>query len=254
MRLNAIWPDRSSLRKIYWIFILLLATVNCSSYTNHYTMSEKDFTRARNRLVAVDLSPHIKNTRVLDAIYQVPRHLFVPPELQSQAYLNQALEIGYGQTISQPLVVAMMTEALDPKPDQRVLEIGTGSGYQAAVLSHLVAEVYTVEIIRGLSESTAKLLKNLGIKNIHCRLSDGSFGWSEHAPYDSIIVTAAPTELPNELVLQLKEGGRLVIPVGYHQQKLKLFIKENGTLLEKDLGDVRFVPMTGDVLNKAQPK
>jgi len=207
--------------------------------------SERHFDEQRHQLVYGDLASSISDRRVLEALNQTPRHLFVPPELVPQAYLNRALSIGYGQTISQPLIVAMMTSALNPLPGQRILEIGTGSGYQAAVLSRLVADVYTIELIDSLARSTASLLDSLNLKNIHCRTGDGNLGWAEHAPFDGIMVTAAPEQIPPALTAQLKEGGRMVIPVGSSNQRLKVLRKRDGKLVEEDLGAVRFVPMLG---------
>ena len=188
------------------------------------------------------------NMQVMQAMNEVPRHQFVSEEMRGQAYDNQPLPIGYGQTISQPYIVALMTDLLQTQPEQRVLEIGTGSGYQAAVLSQLVTQVYSIEIIEELGKSTAQLLDRLGYKNIETRIADGYDGWPDQAPFDSIIVTAAISHIPPPLVLQLKKGGRMVIPVGTRFQTQYL------TLVEKDMqGDVTtrqvlpvyFVPFTG---------
>ena len=188
------------------------------------------------------------NMQVMQAMNDVPRHQFVSEEMRGQAYDNQPLPIGYGQTISQPYIVALMTDLLQPQPEQRVLEIGTGSGYQAAVLSQLVTQVYSIEIIEELGKSTAQLLDRLGYKNIETRIADGYDGWPDQAPFDSIIVTAAISHIPPPLVQQLKKGGRMIIPVGTRFQTQYL------TLVEKDMqGDVTtrqvlpvyFVPFTG---------
>jgi len=190
----------------------------------------------------------IKNPRVLSAMTQVPRHLFVPPESQPLAYEDRPLTIGHGQTISQPYVVAAMTELIDPKEGEQVLEVGTGSGYQAAVLSHLVKHVYSVEIVKELAEEAKDRLHQLGYSNITVKHGDGFHGWAEHAPFDAIVVTAAPETVPAPLLEQLKPGGRLVIPVGSQEkwQNLKLIMKaRDGTLFEKDIMPVRFVPFTG---------
>jgi protein-L-isoaspartate(D-aspartate) O-methyltransferase len=207
------------------------------------------FDAARERMIREQLtspSRGIKNPRVLDAMRQVPRHELVPKELRSLAYRDSPLPIGYGQTISQPFIVAFMTEQLDPKPENRVLEIGTGSGYQAAVLSPLVAEVYTIEIVEPLAKRATADLKRLGYTNVHVKAGDGYKGWPEHAPFDAIIVTCAPDRVPPALVEQLKEGGRMVIPVGDGQnQLLYLMEKKEGKITQRAVLPVRFVPMTG---------
>ena len=237
----------------YWLIIACLSFVSCGSLsiTNLIDMGTNDdkYTVSRAHLVWGELSPRIKDIRVLKAIESIPRHLFVPQELASQAYLNRALAIGFGQTISQPLIVALMTEALQTTNTDRILEIGTGSGYQAAVLSQLVAEVYTVEILRPLAERTAQHLTRQGYTNIKCLTADGSDGWQAHAPYDGIIVTASPKKLPLNLLNQLKIGGRIVFPVGEHEQRLKVITKSRDEITETDLGPVRFVPMTGKSLS-----
>ncbi|MBE0575202.1 MAG: protein-L-isoaspartate(D-aspartate) O-methyltransferase [Desulfuromonadales bacterium] len=186
--------------------------------------------------------------RVMEAMEQVPRDAFVPPELIDYAFDNGPLPIGEGQTISQPYIVALMTDLLEPQPSQTILEIGTGSGYQAAILSQLVKQVYSLEIIPSLATQTAELLSRLGYDNIEVRTGDGHSGWPEHAPYDGIIITAAATHLPQALIGQLKPGGRLVIPVGlpYMSQELLLVEKDlMGKLHTSNVLDVAFVPMTG---------
>ncbi|NOQ52745.1 MAG: protein-L-isoaspartate(D-aspartate) O-methyltransferase [Desulfuromonadaceae bacterium] len=188
------------------------------------------------------------NPRVMEAIEQVPRDAFVPVELLDQAFDNGPLPIGQGQTISQPYIVALMTDLLDPQPTQTILEIGTGSGYQAAILSQLVQQVYSLEIIPSLAARAAELLSRLGYDNIEVRTGDGHSGWIEHAPYDGIIITAAATHLPQALLDQLKPGGRLIIPVGmpYMSQELLLVEKDlAGKLHTRDILGVAFVPMTG---------
>lgn len=210
----------------------------------------EQYANLRHDLVYGELSRTVRDQRVLNALDQIPRHRFVPAELQPQAYSNQALAIGHGQTISQPLIVARMTEALDLKPTDRILEIGTGSGYQAAVLSLLASEVFTIELIEPLGTATQALLSELGMHNINCRIGDGSYGWPEEAPFDGIIVTAAPGQIPPQLINQLKEGGKLAIPLGSETQRLKLYRKINGRLIEEDLGAVRFVPMLGDAYER----
>ncbi len=188
----------------------------------------------------------IKDQDVLAALDRVPRHEFVLEDDLSRAYENIPLPIGYGQTISQPYIVALMTELLELKKNDKVLEIGTGSGYQAAILAELVGEVYTVEIIKPLAERARKKLTAMGYKNIRFKIGDGYFGWRENAPYDAIIVTAAPEEIPVPLQQQLAEGGRLVVPVGPsgRVQTLWKYTKKGDTFLVEDHGLVRFVPFT----------
>jgi protein-L-isoaspartate(D-aspartate) O-methyltransferase len=188
----------------------------------------------------------VRDRDVLDAMKTVPRHLFVPNDLVDQAYEDHPLPIGYGQTISQPYIVALMTEKLGVKRGDRVLEIGTGSGYQAAVLAQLGVEVYSVEIVPELARAADKRLKQLGYP-VAVRQGDGYFGWEEYAPYDAIVVTAAPDHVPQPLVRQLRDGGRLVIPVGPRGsfQTLWQFIRQGNDLKVTDLGGVAFVPLVG---------
>jgi protein-L-isoaspartate(D-aspartate) O-methyltransferase len=187
----------------------------------------------------------ISDSRILRAMGSVPREKFVPKELRNSAYDDRPLPIGYGQTISQPFIVAFMTEQLQPKRSQRVLEIGTGSGYQAAVLSDLVAEVYTIEIVRPLAQRAETVLRELGYRNVQVKAGDGYKDWREHAPFDAIIVTAAPDHVPPPLVEQLKEGGRMVIPVGKSgSQKLYLLEKRGGQIRQTAVIAVKFVPLT----------
>ncbi len=189
----------------------------------------------------------IIDERVLTAMREVPRHEFVLDDLRGQAYEDRALPIGWEQTISQPYIVAFMTEALEPQPEHRVLEIGTGCGYQAAVLSLLVSEVCTIEIVEPLAARAAETLHRLGYDNVQVRSGDGHRGWPEESPFDSIIVTCAPEEIPAPLVEQLREGGRMIIPVGERgAQELILLEKHNGELRRKSVMCVAFVPMTGD--------
>ncbi len=191
----------------------------------------------------------VKDPLVLEAMNSVPRHLFVPANQQKKAYNDYPLPIGYGQTISQPYIVAYMTELLRMKPGDKILEIGTGSGYQAAVLAHITDQVYTVEIIRELAERTMKLVEELGYRDrVHIKVADGYYGWEEYAPYDGIIVTAAAGHVPPSLIEQLKPGGRIVIPVGavYQVQTLMVITKtEEGEIKTRSMLPVRFVPMTG---------
>jgi len=191
----------------------------------------------------------ITNERILDVMAEVPRHELVPESSRRQAYADSPLPIGHGQTISQPYIVAFMTEQLDPDPDDEILEIGTGSGYQAAVLAGLVEHVYTIEIVEPLAERARKDLERLGYDNVSVMAGDGFAGWEEHAPYDAIIVTCAPSRVPQPLVDQLKEGGRMVIPVGPENevQHLYLMRKRDGEVKRESILPVRFVPMTGEV-------
>jgi len=188
------------------------------------------------------------STRVMDAMDAVPRHRFVPARSIGSAYANRPLAIGHGQTISQPYIVALMTELLEPEPGDVMLEVGTGSGYQAAVLAQLVARVYTIEIIAPLAESATARLRTLGYQNVEVKKGDGYYGWPEHAPYDGIIVTAAASSIPPPLVAQLKPGGRMVIPVGapFHTQDLILLRKDaKGKVTTTSVLPVAFVPLTG---------
>jgi protein-L-isoaspartate(D-aspartate) O-methyltransferase len=202
---------------------------------------------ARNQMVDEDLAREgITNERVLASMRIVPRHLFVRPDLRRLAYFDQALDIGHKQTISPPYIVAYMTQVLDPQPTDVVLEIGTGSGYQAAVLSGLVQDVYTIEIVEPLGKATAKLLERLEYRNVHPLVGDGYLGWPEHAPFDKIIVTCSPEQVPQPLIEQLKDGGRLIVPLGErYQQVFHLFEKRGGELAETRLVPTLFVPMTG---------
>ena len=208
--------------------------------------AEVDFVAARKRMVERQIAARgITNQCVLRVMGDVPRHELVPAAYRAEAYADGPLPIGFGQTISQPYVVAFMTEQLDPKPSERVLEIGTGSGYQAAVLAGLVREVYTIEIVKDLAERVQKDLKRLGYTNIHTRAGDGYKGWPEAAPFDAVIVTCAPNAVPDALVAQLKEGGRMIIPVGGgFDQELYLLQKKGGKIEKRAVLPVRFVPMT----------
>lgn len=185
----------------------------------------------------------VKDTAVLDAVGKVPRHEFVPDEYDGESYDDHPLPIGHGQTISQPYIVAYMSEMLELGPGDRVLEIGTGSGYQAAVLAEIADEVYTIEIVPELARSAEAVLKRLGYDNVHVRLGDGYKGWPEHAPFDKIIVTAAPPHIPEALVEQLEPGGLMAIPVGTFFQELLLVRKTEDGFTKKTRIPVRFVPM-----------
>ena len=200
------------------------------------------------RATAIHINKKSFNKAVMKAMDSVPRHEFVPASLYSKAYENRPLPIGYGQTISQPYIVALMTDLVQPQPGQHVLEIGTGSGYQAAVLAELVERVYSIEIIEQLGESTKLRLDRLGYNNIKTRIADGYNGWPEQAPFDSILVTAAISHIPPPLVAQLKKGGRMVIPVGtrFQTQYLTLVEKDlQGTVTTRQVLPVIFVPFTG---------
>jgi len=204
-----------------------------------------DLAAQRQLMVQEQLRPRgIRDARVLAAMSKVPREEFVPSESRAASYEDGPLPIGYDQTISQPYIVAFMTEQLRSKPSDRVLEIGTGSGYQAAILAELVAEVYTIEIVEPLAKNAEATLQRLNYKNVHVKAGDGYRGWPEHAPFDAIIVTCAPDHVPQQLTDQLKDGGRMVIPVGERfAQQLYLLEKKNGQLKESATLPVRFVPM-----------
>lgn len=215
--------------------------------------------RQRARMVERQIAARdVHDPRVLEAMRKVPRHLFVPPEQAAHAYEDMPLPIGLGQTISQPYIVALMTQLADPRPGDRVLEIGTGSGYQAAVLAELVSEVYTIEIVEPLAAEATHRLQELGYDNVQVRAGDGYAGWPEHAPFDIVMLTAAPEQVPQPLLDQLKPGGRLVAPVGSQLlgQELRLIRKRaDGTLRTTRIAPVRFVPFTrkpdGDALDEA---
>ena len=226
--------------RIIFLFMFLFLATQCSAQP----ADDDPYAYQRRKMVERQImSRGIKDPRVLEAMRQVKRHLFVPPSYSAQSYEDHPLPIGEGQTISQPYIVGLMTELLDLDGSERVLEIGTGSGYQAAILGELAQEVYTIEIVEKLANRSALLLQEIGYENIQVRWGDGYKGWPEQAPFDAIIVTAAPKKIPPALVQQLKEGGRLVVPVGDFFQTLKLVIKKDGRLLEKSIIPVRFVPM-----------
>ncbi len=210
--------------------------------------AQDDYQAQREAMVNVLVANEIiSDARVIAAMKAVKRHLYVPESQRPMAYEDHPLPIGYQQTISAPSIVGMMTEALSPKATDKVLEIGTGSGYQAAVLAKLVNHVYTIEILEPLATSATERLEQLGYTNVTVKAGDGYLGWPEHAPFDSVIVTCAPKEVPQPLVDQLKEGGLMVIPVAEEgwAQKLYLMEKKGGQLEETELADVIFVPMTG---------
>lgn len=232
-----------------WVFVSPARCANDAS---------DEFATARRNMVAdvAALAHTVRNEsgiasvdrRVLDAMARVPRHRFVPADQQHSAYRNRPLPIGYGQTISQPYIVAVMTDLMKLKPGDRVLEIGTGSGYQAAILAELAQAVYTIEIIEPLALEARTRLEALGYAKVRTKIGDGYYGWEEHGPYDSIIVTAAVSHLPPPLVRQLKPGGRMVIPLGapFLPQQLMLVEKQSdGSVVNQQILPVRFVPLTG---------
>jgi len=226
-----------------------LVSCNAALADNKQGVFEKEemFDRARRTMMETQIKARgIKDERLLEAMFKVKRHKFVPLKFRNLAYKDHPLPIGEGQTISQPYIVALMTELLELEGDERVLEIGTGSGYQAAILAELAKEVYTIEILEPLARKSEKLLKGLGYKNITVKCGDGYLGWPKQAPFDAIIVTCAPDEVPKALLEQLAEGGRMVIPVGTHWQELKLLRKLKGRIKTKNIIPVKFVPMIRD--------
>lgn len=229
-----------------WVLLFLLFLPSLAASQDRYA-------ERRRVMIEKDIKGRgIKDKRVLNAMAKVPRHLFVDESQKNNAYADRPLPIGEGQTISQPYVVALMTEALKLNPDDRVLEIGTGSGYQAAILAEIAKEVFTIEILKSLADSAAARLKNLGYKNVRVKHGDGYLGWEEFAPFDAIIITAATNHIPPLLIEQLKEGGRLIVPLGSNVLHLTLTLatKEKGKLNLRQLGPVAFVPMTGEAERK----
>jgi protein-L-isoaspartate(D-aspartate) O-methyltransferase len=225
--------------------VKILLFIQIIIMTGFFKPQADKFESIRHRMVKTQIMGRgITNPAVLDAMNKVPRHLFVPKEYENEAYNDYPLPIGYGQTISQPYIVAYMTEAVKPGSRKRALEIGTGSGYQAAVLAEITEKVYTIEIVPELAKESAERLRKLGYKNIISKSGDGYQGWPEYAPFDIIIVTAAAEKIPGPLIDQLAENGRLVIPVGPPSavQELQLVIKRNGKTETKRLTFVRFVP------------
>jgi protein-L-isoaspartate(D-aspartate) O-methyltransferase len=238
------------MRRIIPFFLLVWI---CVSLSAHAFASEDPFDKARKRMVVQDLKKRdITDAKVLEIMSRVPRHLFVKKSLQSEAYADHPLPIGEGQTISQPYIVALMTQILAIKPGERVLEIGTGSGYQAAVLAELTDQVYTMEIQASLAKEAAERLQEFGYKKVRVKYGDGYFGWQEYAPFDAIIVTCAANHIPPPLIKQLKEQGRLIIPLGSttYFQTLTLLTKKNGKIDVQHLLGVSFVPMTGEALKR----
>jgi len=235
-----------STRKMWWMALGLLIL---SGTMQGQALAQKSdpFRETRSKMVTECIEREgIKNVRVVAAMRQVPRHEFVDSTQRKHAYQDAALPIGHKQTISPPFVVAYMTETIDPQPEDRVLEIGTGSGYQAAVLANLVKEVYSIEIVEPLGKQAAERLKRLGYANVTTKIGDGYLGWPEHAPFDKIIVTCSPESVPQALTDQLKEGGKLLVPLGErYQQTFHMFEKKDGKLVNNKLISTLFVPMTG---------
>jgi len=232
-----------------WLVVAALAATGC----HHKTVSTSEFAAARQKMVQEQLkSRGIHDDRVLAALAKVPREAFVPENMRAQSYADSALPIGHDQTISQPFIVAYMTEQLRLQPTDRVLEIGTGSGYQAAVLAELAKDVYTIEIVEPLAKDASARLAQLGYNNAHAKIGDGFHGWPEVAPFDAIIVTCAPDKVPQPLTQQLKEGGRMIIPVGtgMMDQQLYLLEKKDGELAQRAILPVRFVLMAGEAAKK----
>jgi protein-L-isoaspartate(D-aspartate) O-methyltransferase len=211
------------------------------------SLQDDPFKKKRESMVRHTIKDRgVRDEAVLKSMNTVERHLFVPEKNVANAYQDGPLAIGYGQTISQPYIVAYMTEVIDPKPEYKVLEIGTGSGYQAAVLAKIVKEVYTIEIVPELGNAATARLKKLGYSNVHVKIADGYFGWAEHAPFDAIVVTAAAEFVPPPLIEQLKEGGKIVIPIGspFMNQNLMLIQKKGKKVTTRNLLPVAFVPFT----------
>ncbi len=224
---------------IFPILLISNQTLNKDDNNQYY---KKRWEMVENQLI----SRGIKDSRVIKAMLKIPRHEFIPEDLRDLAYNDNPVPIGIDQTISQPYIVALMTELLSLKENERVLEVGTGSGYQAAILAEIGCEVYTIEIIESLSLTSQTVLDRLGYKNIHFKIGDGYRGWTEMAPFDAIIVTAAPGHTPQPLIDQLKVDGRMVIPVGDFYQDLLLIQKTPKGINKKNVTPVRFVPMTGE--------
>ena len=226
----------------YFSFLLLLIFCTISNGAPRKNL----FSALRDKMLTTQIIARgIKDSSVIEAMRKVPRHLFVPEKMRGSAYDDRPLPIGEGQTISQPYIVAFMSEVLDLSSRDRVLEIGTGSGYQAAILAEIVRQVYTIEIRPGLGETARERLKEMGYRNIFVKIGDGYKGWPEKAPFNAVIVTCAPEKIPRPLIDQLTEGGRLIIPVGEERgiQELILLRKEKGMIIKKAVMSVVFVPM-----------
>jgi protein-L-isoaspartate(D-aspartate) O-methyltransferase len=228
--------------------IIVILILSCSSRQKNIPSSQNYQEpwwkpKAEQMVISQIISRGVTDNRVIEVMKNTPRHLFVPEDAIDYAYNDYPLPIGYGQTISQPYIVALMTELLNLKGDEKVLEIGTGSGYQAAILSQLADSCFSIEVVRELAELSANRLRNLGYNNVVIKWGDGYQGWPDHAPFDAIIITAAPEKIPEELVNQLKTGGKMVVPVGTLYQNLLVIIKTNKGYQQRDIIPVRFVPM-----------
>jgi protein-L-isoaspartate(D-aspartate) O-methyltransferase len=262
-------PSTSSGSRGFLVFVVFFAVVGMAAWFARQEAGNADRSQSTNEALSNAFEPSADNDRfhksrrdmierhlrqrditdprVLEVMQRVPRHLFVPDNVRDSAYEDRPLPIGHGQTISQPYIVALMTQLAKPRPDSRALDVGTGSGYQAAVLGELCREVYSIEIVEELAEQASKRLARLGYENIHVRSGDGYQGWKEHEPFDLIIVAAAPAQVPKPLIEQLAPGGRMVIPVGRFQQDLMIIEKsEDGTIRQWSEIPVAFVPMTGE--------
>jgi protein-L-isoaspartate(D-aspartate) O-methyltransferase len=233
---------------VRWISQFLVVALFAATGCGQKAPQASEFANQRQQMVQRQLMARgVKDARVLAAMAKVPREEFVTPDSRAASYEDGPLAIGYAQTISQPYIVAFMTEQLRPKPSDRVLEVGTGSGYQAAILAELVSEVYSIEIVEPLAKNAEATLQRLGYKNVHLKIGDGYKGWPETAPFDAIIVTCAPDKVPQPLVDQLKDDGRMIIPVGDRfAQQLYLLEKKNDQLKQSATLPVRFVPMTSE--------
>ena len=243
------------MRKLALSLLLIIAIASmlygCPKPINKSKSEEDKYAQLRENMVTEQIARRgVSDKLVLSAMKKIQRHEFVPDNMKLNAYEDTPLPIGEDQTISQPYIVALMTELLRLKGGEKVLEIGTGSGYQAAVLAEIAKEVYTIEIVKPLADSAREKLNQLGYKNITVKYGDGYQGWKEHAPFDGIIVTAAPDHIPQPLIEQLKIGGRMVIPVGSMFQELKLLTKTEKGIIEKSIVPVKFVPMTGEAQHK----
>ena len=232
--------------------LMLFFATNCLAYQT----ADRKWEIARHKMVeAAVIKAGVKDPRVIESMKATRRHEFVPKNMRVRSYLDAGVPIGHKQTISSPFIVAYMTETLDPQPTDKVLEIGTGSGYQAAILSPLVEEVYSIEIVEPLGVRAAKVLKKLKYKNVFTKIGDGYLGWEEHAPFDKIVVTCSPENIPQPLVDQLKEGGMIVVPIGErHQQTLYQLVKKDGEMVQQALRPTLFVPMTGEAEDNRKVK
>ena len=235
------------MKRLFYFFLFIPLFTFCQTKSTKHNSAYLEYQNDRNQMVDTQIiSRGVNNKRVINAIRKIPRHVFIPVNNQSKAYADHPVKIGRSQTISQPYIVAYMTQAIDPKPTHRVLEIGTGSGYQAAILAELVDTVYTIEIIPELGKRAKAICKELGYNNIQYRIGDGYHGWLEKSPFDAIIVTAAPGHVPQILVEQLAIGGIMIIPVGKSYQELIVIKKDASGITQKSVMGVRFVPMTGE--------